>query len=83
MAAVLYSKLLIDRRFLPVRLMASRTSVCDRSISEKERYIIEDMTKMRKELQWKIQFKKSKNLEDLLHLKRKEDIAEIYQKVQR
>ena len=55
----------------------------ERSISEKERYIIEDMTKMRKELQWKIQFKKSKNLEDLLHLKRKEDIAEIYQKAQR
>ena len=54
-----------------------------RYIIEKERYIIEDMTKMRKELQWKIQFKKSKNLEDLLHLKRKEDIAEIYQKVQR
>ena len=61
-------------------------SICigfERSISEKERYITEDMTKMRKELQWKIQFKKSKNLEDLLHLKRKEDIAEIYQKVQR
>ena len=61
-------------------------SICigfERSISVKERYIIEDMTKMRKELQWKIQFKKSKNLEDLLHLKRKEDIAEIYQKVQR
>ena len=55
----------------------------ERSISEKERYIIEDMTKMRKELQWKIQFKKSKNLEDLLHLKRKEDIAEIYQKAKR
>ena len=61
-------------------------SICigfERSISEKERYITEDMTKMRKELQWKIQFKKSKNLEDLLHLKRKEDIAEIYQKAQR
>ena len=61
-------------------------SICigfERSISEKEGYITEDMTKMRKELQWKIQFKKSKNLEDLLHLKRKEDIAEIYQKAQR
>ena len=61
-------------------------SICigfERSISEKERYITEDMTKMRKELQWKIQFKNSKNLEDLLHLKRKEDIAKIYQKARR
>ena len=61
-------------------------SICigfEMSISEKERYITEDMTKMRKELQWKIQFKNSKNLEDLLHLKRKEGIAKIYQKARR
>ena len=61
-------------------------SICigfERSISEKERYITEDMTKMRKEFQWKIQFKKSKNLEDLLHLRRKVDIEEIYQKALR
>ena len=61
-------------------------SICigfEMSISEKERYITEDMTKMRKELQWKIQFKNSKNLEDLLHLKRKEDKAEIYQKARK
>ena len=52
-------------------------------ISEKERYKIEDLIKMRKELQWKIQFKKSKNLEDLLQLKGKEDLAEIYQIAQK
>ena len=69
--------------FLIVNFQISICIGFERSISEKERYITEDMTKMRKELQWKIQFKKSKNLEDLLHLKRKEDIAEIYQKAQR
>ena len=74
------------KRLVIFMIIIFQISICiglEKSIGKMKGHIIEDMTKMRKELQWKIQFKKSKNLEDLLHLKRKEDIAEIYQKARK